>query len=180
MPRIDLRLLHQVLEPDDYRIVRRICDPKTWCVKRTRPKIFDNDAESRYVSYVWRMVAFTVSPIHDHHCLPVTAYFYLPKDADKELVQRLDALVDKVTSTVPKDQWYGILRWRSLYSTDGRNDSGSIKEKAKYRDLKGTPKKEEEHTCDIFGREACIQYKIEYENGEHREGCTCDICDGGI
>ncbi len=68
-------------------------------------------------AYIWRMVAFYISPISQHHCLPVMAEYDLPTDRADEtraLAEELDAIVDKIVDAVPKEQWYGVARWRGL------------------------------------------------------------------
>lgn len=73
--------------------------------------------EGGETAYIWRMVAFYVSPKRQHHCMPVTADFDLPADdfdTRRELAERLDDIVDKIVDTVPKEQWYGVARWRGL------------------------------------------------------------------
>jgi hypothetical protein len=117
-PKIDLRLLHQTLPPEDYAIVRRVIDQKSWRLKGARPKIHPLDPQSNLVAYVWRMTAFYLSSNPDHHRMPAGAFFYLPRDADKGLLQRLDRIVDKITDTVPKMEWYGIIAWRGLADLD--------------------------------------------------------------
>lgn len=69
-------------------------------------------------AYVWRMVAFNVSPSPAHWCMPMTAEFYLKEDDhDKRrlLVKELDDLVAKVIDSVPKEQWHGIQRWSKAF-----------------------------------------------------------------
>lgn len=59
--------------------------------------------------YVWRMVAFLISPVSQHHCMPVTAEWNL---ASRRVEQsELDKLIDKIVDTVPKEQWQGVIRW---------------------------------------------------------------------
>ena len=118
MPRIDLRLLHSVLPQDEYAIVRRITVPKTWKLRASRPNKTSSD-EARHADYVWRMVASYVSTKTQHHCMPVAATFYLPRGTDKAKVQQLDALVSKITATVPYNLWYGVSVWAGLYGEPG-------------------------------------------------------------
>lgn len=82
-------------------------------------KIRQPDDIGGKAAYVWRMVAFIVSPISQHHCMPCTAEFDLPEDnytLRRELAKELDKLVDKIVASVPKEQWYGVKRWRGLVS----------------------------------------------------------------
>jgi len=114
MPRIDLYLLHTTLSQEDYAIVRRIVNK--WRLKASRPIIKSSD-ESAYAAYVWRMVAFYVSPRTVHHCLPVSAFFYLPRGTEKDLIKRLDRLVSKIIDTVPKDEWHGVKIWAGIHAS---------------------------------------------------------------
>lgn len=64
--------------------------------------------------YVWRIVAFSVSPVPAHSCMPVTADFYIKMDWDerrKYIKETLDPLVDRIVDSVPKLQWHGVMRW---------------------------------------------------------------------
>jgi len=83
-------------------------------------------------AYVWRMVAFQVSPMGQHKCLPMMADFDLPGESilyeirsleweaednkRKELRKAMDALVDKIVATVPRSKQYGLNAWgNALY-----------------------------------------------------------------
>lgn len=63
--------------------------------------------------YVWRMVAFYVSPMSQHHCMPVMDDQYLggSYDARKARAKELDKLVDAIVNTIPRSQWHGVTRW---------------------------------------------------------------------
>ena len=71
------------------------------------------ELESGKAAYLWRMVAFHVSPVPQHHCLPVMADCDLPGDFNsrKELAKSLNDLADKIVMAIPKQQWQGIIRW---------------------------------------------------------------------
>lgn len=113
MPRIDLQALWQKLSKDDMSIVRRVVRENTWRLRTSRPKLCDSN-ESRYAAYVWRMVAFMVSPHSQHHCMPITCFWWLPEGTDKKVMQYLDRLVDEITNTVPDSQWWGVRAWSGL------------------------------------------------------------------
>ena len=67
--------------------------------------------------YVWRMVAFFVSPVRAHQCMPVMAEFYIgERDWDKRRARtkELDQIVDAVVNAVPVEEWNGVRRWAGL------------------------------------------------------------------
>lgn len=69
-------------------------------------------------AYVWRMVAFTISPIGKHHCMPVTADFDLPEDdmaKRREMAKELDTLANKIIASVPRHQHHGTMRWARAF-----------------------------------------------------------------
>jgi len=72
-------------------------------------------------AYVWRMVAFSISPKPQHQCMPMTADFDLPGDytETRELAKELDKLVDKIIASVPKSEWYGVRRWGQAFGMVG-------------------------------------------------------------
>jgi len=73
--------------------------------------------ETGRVAYLWRMVAFVVSPIGQHQCLPVCADFDLPGELSemREKAKELDALADKITNAIPPQKWQGINRWARAF-----------------------------------------------------------------
>jgi hypothetical protein len=123
MPKVNLRLLHLVLPREAYALVKRIVDTETWRIRRSRPVIIKDEAgeltmHCACATYMWRMLVFMVSPLQKHQCMPVAAYYYLPRlasDTDiKKLVKQLDGIVDVIMDTIPANQWYGVHRWRGL------------------------------------------------------------------
>ena len=75
--------------------------------------VYEPDRDQGETAYVWRMVAFAVSPKSQHHCMPCTADFDIPgKWSEKRArLDELDALADKITSVIPARQHYGTIRW---------------------------------------------------------------------
>jgi hypothetical protein len=71
--------------------------------------------ETGGIAYLWRMVAFAISPVGKHHCLPFMADFDLPyrygTNEYKELKGALDALADKVEATIRPEKRHGTNRW---------------------------------------------------------------------
>ena len=74
-------------------------------------------------AYIWRMVAFQISPIGQHHCLPMCADFdiEIPATVTREeryewrraRAKELDAIANKLVNQIPKSEWHGIRRWRT-------------------------------------------------------------------
>jgi len=79
-------------------------------LERTGPAFDQKQAETYYV---WRMVAFQISPMSQHQCMPVMddQYIQLEHDARRARCKELDELVDRIVNTVPKSEWHGINRW---------------------------------------------------------------------
>jgi hypothetical protein len=123
MPRIDVDAVPDLSEKER-AVVRLIIATRgddAGTLRRSKPAIKADDPLTGLAAYIWRMVAFQVSPIRQHHCMPVTAEFDLPKaelpDGEHKfgprtaLAKTWDVVVDKVVNTVPKSQWHGIRRW---------------------------------------------------------------------
>lgn len=114
MPKIDIEALN--LSGEFLTITKNIINSKTGELRASKPK----DGES---AYVWRMVAFQVSPKSQHQCIPVTADFGFPEkywnskinpsahDDRRKRCKELDVLVDLIVNQIPKNKWHGILRW---------------------------------------------------------------------
>lgn len=81
-------------------------------------KVRQPDEIGGKAAYLWRMVAFTLSPISKHHCMPCTADFDLPErnyDSRRALAKELDALADRIIASVPKSEHYGTQRWARAF-----------------------------------------------------------------
>jgi len=75
------------------------------------------------VVYVWRNVAFAISPKPAHQCMPVTDFSDLWRQLEAEgegrvqyevvaaEAERLQSIIDEIIDSVPKSEWHGILRW---------------------------------------------------------------------
>jgi hypothetical protein len=128
MPRIDVDAVPDLSEKE--RAVVRLIDATrgddAGTLRRSKPAIKANDPLTGLAAYVWRMVAFSVSPIRQHQCMPVTADFDLPDaelpagehkfGARRELAKQWDVVVDKVIHCIPKSEWHGVRTWgHALY-----------------------------------------------------------------
>lgn len=79
-------------------------------LRASKPKVNDNG----HSEYVWRNVAFSVSPVRAHQCMPVTADFAikgLSFDDRRAVTKYLDTIVDEIVNSIPKSQWSGVMRW---------------------------------------------------------------------
>ena len=136
MPRIDMDALKGTLSPEDYEIARRVVASQgknKGCLRAAKPKVAmlphpdPERARLRYqvpeavtgrAAYVWRMVAFTISPVARHHCTPCGADFDLPERNYKERAaeaRRLDEVADAIIATVSPAEWHGTRRWAGIF-----------------------------------------------------------------
>lgn len=146
MPRIDLDKLSETLTFDEYALVKGIVSTRgknKGCLRASKPKVAKKikvptksprwegdysleyackaDATTGKIAYIWRMVAFFVSPKSQHHCMPCTADFSLPGTVKEShaLAKELDQIVDKVVDTIKKSEWHGVRRWGQAYGQIG-------------------------------------------------------------
>jgi hypothetical protein len=95
-------------------------------LRASKPAVDKANPITGLAAYVWRMVAFSVSPIRQHQCMPVTADFDLPDaelpagehkfGARRELAKQWDVVADKVIHCIPKSEWHGVKTWgHALY-----------------------------------------------------------------
>lgn len=88
-------------------------------LRSCKPKVNKEVAVTGMAAYVWRMVAFTCSPIPQHHCMPVCAFIDLPYDKSdpnrhdnqRLLEKKLQSLADRIEACVPVQQRHGLMRW---------------------------------------------------------------------
>jgi heme exporter protein D len=123
MPKIDLTAVAMTAE--ERQIAERILNKGalraskpaiayTTYVNERGLKLRQPDDIGGKAAYVWRMVAFTLSPVAKHHCMPCTADFDLPErdyQLRRQMAKQLDTLVDRIIASVPKSQQHGTMRW---------------------------------------------------------------------
>jgi hypothetical protein len=91
----------------------------TYIVESKGRKYHESEEESGKAAYLWRMVAFSVSPLSQHHCIPIMAdcdlpYFTVTTEQHTAMRKEMDALADKITSAIPKAEWHGVRRWAGV------------------------------------------------------------------
>jgi len=152
MPKINLDVLKTRLDAHDYALIVGIVNTRTGALRASKPPVpkkifvktyaprFAGDGHYDYAdpiaarqgmtAYIWRNVAFSVSPNPQHQCMPVMDFCDLPGKYGAEqraLAKQLDAIVNVVVASVPKTQWHGVARWgqafgmigQPQYATDG-------------------------------------------------------------
>jgi hypothetical protein len=136
MPEINLTSFIGKVENEDLLVIAGIVQHKgknKGKLRRSKPK-YDSKNQDRIKAisaYVWRMVAFYVSPIGQHHCMPVMADSYLPDpvdengkvlsfrddgwyDAHRAMIKKYDELADLVVDSIPPEKRYGVHRWAAI------------------------------------------------------------------
>ena len=118
MPTINVESLKNHLDSAQMEIAKA-CLGRNDRLRASKPK-------DGFAAYVWRMVAFQVSPNSQHHCRPMTAEYGFPSDyfgrdaqgsyeessaRRKAKVAELTLIVDAMVETLPKSQWHGVKRW---------------------------------------------------------------------
>jgi hypothetical protein len=134
MPKIDLSKCN--LTSEEYALCQGILNSRTGELRASKPPVprmiqtsevdqygihnynfkSESDANMGRTAYIWRMVAFMVSPISQHHCMPVMADFDVPGHYDERRseTKRLDLIVDKIVDSIPAREWHGVARWAGL------------------------------------------------------------------
>jgi len=152
MPRIDLVKLSTLLSAEDMVLVKGIIATRgdnKGCLRASKPRVtrtevtdlsspygsrIEKDEIEGKTAYVWRMVAFMISPKAAHHCMPCTVDFDLPLKSitgpeAKAMRSDLDRIVDVVVDSVPMSSWHGIRRWGNVYGVIGTpcyNSEGAV------------------------------------------------------
>ena len=80
----------------------------------SKPKKAQGDAQ-----YLWRMVAFGISPIQQHHCMPVMADFDIEVDKSssdrfdtmRSKAKVLDELAHRIEKSLPIAERHGTMAW---------------------------------------------------------------------
>lgn len=129
MPDVNMDYIKSNLSNDELEIALAVIkkNKNGYTIRASMPS--RNSGGDAY--YVWRMVAFYVSPKSQHHCIPACADFKIPdehiqnygssdeysfKKRKNYIEQRLEPIVDTIVNSVPKNQWYGVHRWAKAFS----------------------------------------------------------------
>ncbi len=135
MPVIDLKALALVLTPDELELARAIVNSQTSMLRASKPPVkrhteisvltgcprsVSNLADAQ-AAYIWRMVAFQISALPKHWCMPVCAACDLPVFGveRRTMTDTLDVIVQKIVDSVPPEQWHGLKRWGQAYGLTG-------------------------------------------------------------
>ena len=139
MPAIDLKNLEQALTADEFALVKGIVATRgknKGCLRAAKPKVakmvrvpaksprWQDDYDLEYANqadgdtgktaYIWRMVVFAVSPMHQHKCVPCTADFSVPGqwgDEKRAILKDLDRIANIVSKSIPLSQHHGTIAW---------------------------------------------------------------------
>lgn len=126
MPSVNLTQLNAVSEnwDDEAKTILNIVVKKNGQIRATKPKVDESKYVTGKAAYVWRMVAFLVSPNPVHQCMPMNADFDLPaydKDGKwhypiaHKMGEDLKYIEDAIVNAVPKDQWHSVHRWAKAF-----------------------------------------------------------------
>lgn len=122
MPKLNMESInYSNLSKEEITILNTIIK-KDGSLKASKPKAKKHDDPNIVgkAQYVWRMVAFQVSPKPQHHCMPVCACFDLPafnddgkwkSDIARTMEKSLDNIIDVIVNAVKMSEWHGVHRW---------------------------------------------------------------------
>ena len=127
MPHIDLSKAN--LTDEELELAKGIINARTGQLRASKPKVerYYTGTRDRYgreeidttdtgkTAYIWRMVAFYVSPRRTHQCMPVMAFCDIPgsvmDEGRKALEAHLDDIAKRIADTVPATQWHSLRVW---------------------------------------------------------------------
>ena len=100
-------------------------------LRASKPKVVKGDIASGTSAYIWRMVAFYISPRQQHQCMPVMAECDLQIDYSerRKAIVKLDEIVQDIVDCVPRRQQHGVNRWGQAFGMTGTpryNDEGAV------------------------------------------------------
>jgi len=111
MPIIDLDIIG--MSNDERELAVKILGRENR-IRSSKPK----DGEA---AYLWRMVAFDISPKRQHHCMPMMAdcdmatdvYWGTPENNERRRIrfQELDDWAQRITKSVPVNERHGLVTW---------------------------------------------------------------------
>lgn len=112
------------LDPKVVGMAKAICNKDR--LRASKPPV-DGTLERGMIAYVWRMVAFYISPKRQHQCMPVTADFDLPHrffedgghDERRVMCDKLDVVVDMILEGVNPQEMHGLIRWGQAFGKLG-------------------------------------------------------------
>jgi hypothetical protein len=137
MPQVSTSRLATDLTSKDYDIA--LLTLNHGHLRASKPTVKPEDDRTGIAAYAWRMAAFQISPIAQHHCMPVCADFDLPdgcragrswfslseweKAEAREYRKNAQAVGDRiadaiVNATNPLD-WHGVIRWGQAFGVIG-------------------------------------------------------------
>lgn len=114
MPEIQTAIDASDLSTEEKNIAQAIVG-RGGCLRSSKP------TKNGDAAYVWRMVAFYISPQSQHHCIPMTADFDIraldpvtgkwSSKLARERAKELDKIVDQIVDHTPKLRQHGVMRW---------------------------------------------------------------------
>ena len=108
MPTINLTTAKAELTADEFGLLTK-CVKNDGTLRASKPKTATGEAQ-----YLWRMIAFGISPKTQHQCMPVMAFCDLPQDDHDErrvVENRLNNLSTRIEQLVPIHERHGTMRW---------------------------------------------------------------------
>jgi len=145
MPKINLDLIADFVSATDLDLIRRIVNTRTGELRASKPTVAqmqeypetdpasifrtyydfanEDDAKTGLAAYIWRHVAFSISPKPAHQCMPCLDFCDLPNSYKHNMsdpnTKHLHDLVDIVVKSVPCSEWHGVQRWGNAFGLIG-------------------------------------------------------------